>query len=66
MMRQEDLDAAVAEAIVTKAQAQALRDLAATRERHAMLCLVTRSGSASCVASTISSSPLGWSCSGPE
>jgi hypothetical protein len=33
MLRQEDLDAAVAAAIVTKAQAQALRDFAAKRER---------------------------------
>jgi hypothetical protein len=33
MLRQEDLDAAVAEAIVTQAQAQALRDFAAKRER---------------------------------
>ncbi len=33
MLRQEDLDAAVTEQIVTQAQAQALRDFAAKRER---------------------------------
>jgi hypothetical protein len=37
MLRQEDLDAAVAEAIVTKVQAQALRDFAAKRARAALL-----------------------------